>query len=96
MLESLQEEHDVNNKASPPLNRFFHLGNLEGYSYIDYHRDLCKLTNLPVNEDHFQKLIRGDQTVWALFNEGKGWEIKLIDWNLVFGDYDYATTSDTF
>ena len=96
MLASLQEEHDINNKTTPPLSRFFHLSNLEGYSYLDYHRDLSKLTNLPINEVHYNEVKRLDGETGRLIKQGKAWEIKFIDWGSVMGDYDYHTTSDKF
>ena len=96
MLLSLEEEKDINLKANIPLSKFFQLSNLDGYYVNDYHEDLCKLTNLPINQELYDSISKINKTIMELILEGRACNRKMIDWDSVYGDFDYSSSSDLF
>ena len=96
MLSSLEDEKKVCIDYHNSLSKFYYIDNTETYSFIDYHRDLCKLTNLPINDHFFQNVIKSEEAVQIIYDTGIACRIKAIDWTSVFGDFDYFSTSDQF
>ena len=96
MLASLEEEKENCIQFHKSLAKFYFVNNVETYSYLDYHEDLCKLTNLPINNEFFQNLVKSDDKINEMYDTGVACRIKSIDWNTVFADFDYFSTSDTF
>ena len=78
MLLSLEEEKDIKNQANMPLSKFYQMPKLNGYSINDYHEDLCKLTNLPINQELYDNISKINKTIMELIQEGRAWNRKMI------------------
>ena len=96
MLLSLEEEKKICSNINLPLSKFYQLNKTNGYSYDSYHKDLCELSNLPINHEVYNSTIKAETTIALLNQEGKACKRKMIDWDSVYEDFDYNSSSDKF